>query len=40
MGNTKTILLTAIITATLVLGTSVIPMQSYGGEHKRTVDFK
>ena len=29
MDNTKSILLVAIITATLVLGTSVIPMQSY-----------
>ena len=29
MNNSKSILLVAIITATLVLGTSVIPMQSY-----------
>jgi hypothetical protein len=29
MNNTRNILLVAIITATLVLGTSVIPMQSY-----------
>ena len=29
MNNTKSILLVAIITATLVMGTSVIPMQSY-----------
>ena len=29
MNNTKNILLVAIITATLIMGTSVIPMQSY-----------
>jgi hypothetical protein len=43
MNNTKNILLVAIITATLVLGTSVIPMQSYAGgsdEHKKGKDFK
>ena len=41
MNNTKNILLVAIITATLVLGTSVIPMQSYAsGENKKTKDSK
>src|SRR5215218_2299087 len=43
MNNTKSILLVAIITATLVLGTSVIPMQSYADrdnndDHKKTKD--
>ena len=44
MNNTKNILLVAIITATLVLGTSVIPMQSYAdrdnNDHKKSKDFK
>jgi hypothetical protein len=43
MNNTKNILLIAIITATLVMGTSAIPMQSYAGgsdEHKKGKDFK
>ena len=44
MNNTKNILLLAIITATLVMGTSVIPMQSYAdrdnNDHKKTKDFK
>jgi hypothetical protein len=45
MNNTKNILLVAIITATLVLGTSVIPMQSYADRddddhHKKGKDFK
>jgi hypothetical protein len=43
MNNTNNILLVALITATLVLGTSVIPMQSYAGgsdEHKKTKDYK
>src|SRR5215216_135011 len=45
MNNTKSILLVAIITATLVLGTSVIPMQSYADrdnndDHKKGKDFK
>ncbi len=44
MNNTKNILLIALITATLVLGTSVITMQSYAGkdnndEHKKGKDF-
>ncbi len=44
MNNTKSILLVALITATLVLGTSVIPMQSYAGKdnddhHKKGKDF-
>src|SRR5215216_5529272 len=43
MNNTKSILLVAIIAATLVLGTSVIPMQSYAdrdnNDHKKTKDF-
>ena len=39
MNNTKSILLVAIITATLVMGTSVIPMQSYAsGERKKNGD--
>ena len=40
MNNTKSILLVSIITATLILGTSVIPMQSYAGENKNTKDSK
>ena len=44
MNNAKSILLVAIITATLVLGTSVIPMQSYADkgndDYKKTKDFK
>jgi cytoskeletal protein RodZ len=40
MKNSRNLLFIAIITATLVMGTSVISMQSYGGEHKRTGDFK
>src|SRR5215213_3992913 len=45
MNNTKNILLVALITATLVLGTSVIPMQSYADrdnndDHKKGKDFK
>ena len=45
MNNTNNILLVAIITATLVLGTSFIPMQSYADrdnndDHKKTKDFK
>ena len=40
MNNTKNILLIAIITSTLILGTSVIPMQSYAGENKNTKDSK
>ena len=41
MNNTKNILLLAIVTATLVLGTSVIPMQSYASEeHKENSDLK
>jgi hypothetical protein len=43
MNNTKSILLVAIITATLVMGISVIPMQSYAGKdnndnHKKSWD--
>jgi hypothetical protein len=40
MNNTKNILLIALITATLILGTSVIPMQSYADEDKITKDSK
>ncbi len=45
MDNTKSILLVALITATLVMGTSVIPMQSYADsdnkdDHKKDKDFK
>ena len=44
MNNTKSILLVAIIAATLVIGTSVIPMQSYADrdndDHKKDKDFK
>ena len=43
MNNTKNILLVAIIAATMVMGTSVIPMQSYADRddngHKKTKDF-
>ena len=40
MNNTKSILLAAIIAATLILCTSVIPMQTYAGENKNTKDYK
>ncbi len=44
MNNTKNILLVAIITATLVMGTSVIPMQSFADrdndDHKKAKDSK
>ena len=41
MNNTIGILLVAIITATLILGTSVIPMQSHAsGDNKNTKDSK
>ena len=45
MNNTKNILVIALITATLVLGTSVIPMQSYADrdnndDHKKGKDYK
>ena len=44
MNNTKNILLIAIITALLVLGTSFTPMQSFAdkddGDDKKTKDFK
>ena len=40
MNNTKSILLVAIITSTLILCTSVIPMQTYAGENKNTKDYK
>ncbi len=44
MNNTKNLLLIAIIAITLVLGTSVIPMQSFADKdndnHKKTKDFK
>ena len=45
MNNTKNILLLAIFATTLVMGTSVIPMQSYADRdnddnHKKTKDFK
>ena len=43
MNNTKNILLVALIIVTLVLGTSVIPMQSYADKgndhHKKGKDF-
>jgi hypothetical protein len=44
MNNTRNILLIAIIVATLVMGTSVIPMQTYAGKdnndnHKKGKDF-
>jgi hypothetical protein len=42
MNNTKNILLIALITATLVLGTSIVPLQSYADkdddEDKKTKD--
>ena len=37
MNNTRNLLLVAIIAATLVMGTSIIPMQSYADRDK---DFK
>ena len=45
MNNIKSILLVAIIAATLVMGTSVIPMQSYAdrdgdSDNKKGDDFK
>ncbi len=43
MNNTRNILLIAIITATLVMLTSVIPMQLYAGgsdEHKKARTFQ
>ncbi len=45
MNNSKNNLLVAIITATLVLGTSITPMQSYADrddddDHKKDRDFK
>ena len=36
MNNTKNILIIAAITSLLIMGTSVIPMQSYAGESKNT----
>jgi hypothetical protein len=40
MNNAKNILLIAAITSLLVMGTSIIPMQSYAGENKNTKDSK
>ncbi len=45
MNNTRNLLLVAIIAATLVMGTGVIPMQSYAdrgdsGDNKKGDDFK
>src|SRR4051812_20160745 len=44
MNNTGNLLLIVIITATLIMGTSVIPMQSYAergdSDHKKDNDFK
>ncbi len=44
MKNTRNLLFMAIIATTLVMGTSVIPMQSYADrdndDHKKTKDFK
>ena len=45
MNNTRNLLLAAVIAATLVMGTSVIPMQSYADRdnndnHKKDNDFK
>ena len=41
MNNTRNLLLITIITATLVMGTSVIPMQSYADDNiKKHSDFK
>jgi hypothetical protein len=39
MNNTKNILLVAAITS-LLMGTSITPMQSYADQHKKTTDFK
>jgi hypothetical protein len=33
-------LLMAAITSILIMGTSIIPMQSYANQHKKTTDFK
>ena len=44
MNNTKNILLMAIIASTLVIGTGVIPMQSYAdrgdSDNKKDKDFQ
>lgn len=40
MNNTKNILLIAAITSLLIMGTTVVPMQSYAGESKNTKDSK
>jgi hypothetical protein len=40
MNNAKNILFMAAITSLLIMGTSVIPMQSYADQHKKTSDFK
>ena len=40
MNNTKNILLMAAITSLLVIGTSVIPIQSYAEQHTKTDDLK
>ena len=40
MNKIKNILLITIITATLFLGTTIVPMQSYAGENKNTKDYK
>lgn len=43
MNNTKNILLMAAITSLLIMGTSIVPMQSYADrdddDHKKTDDF-
>ena len=40
MNNTKNILLIAAITSILIMGTTIIPMQSYAGESKNIKDSK
>jgi hypothetical protein len=40
MKNTKNILLMTAITSLLIMGTSIIPMQSYADQYKKTTDFK
>ncbi len=40
MGNTRNILLMAVVTSLLIMGTSIIPMQSYADQHKKATDFK
>src|SRR4051812_39072861 len=40
MKNTKNSLLIATILSLLLIGTSVIPMQTYADQHKKTIESK